>query len=87
MDKSWMGLERGDTRYIQELVEFAKRNGENTHLCSCRRCLLVKGRITSKEMFAHLMHNGMMNGYNIWTSHGEMSNDPSAYMLRQQWLA
>ncbi|CAM8905160.1 unnamed protein product [Rhodiola kirilowii] len=67
MDKSWMGLGRGDSRYIQEIVdfsEFAKRNGENTHLCLCRRCLLVKGRITSKDMFVHLINNGIMNGLN-----------------------
>ncbi|CAM8973558.1 unnamed protein product [Rhodiola kirilowii] len=50
MDKSWMVLERGDQRYIQGIVEFvafAKQNGENTHLCPCRRCLLVRGRIAS----------------------------------------
>ncbi|CAM8948286.1 unnamed protein product [Rhodiola kirilowii] len=28
-----------------------------------------------------------MNGYYTWTSHGEESNDPPAYILRQQWLA
>ncbi|CAM8994370.1 unnamed protein product [Rhodiola kirilowii] len=46
MDKSWMGLQRGDQRYIKGIVEFcdfAKQNGENTHLCPCRRCLLVRG--------------------------------------------
>ncbi|CAM8999536.1 unnamed protein product [Rhodiola kirilowii] len=90
MDKSWMVLERGDQRYIQGIVEFvafAKQNGENTHLCPCRRCLLVRGRIASKEMFVHLIHYGFMNGYKTWTSHGEKSNELSAYTLRQQWVA
>ncbi|CAM8920567.1 unnamed protein product [Rhodiola kirilowii] len=90
MDKSWMGLERGDSRYIQGLVdfvEFTKQNGKNTHLCPCRKCLLVRGRISMKEMFVHLINNGMMISYNTWTSHGEKSNEPSAYQSRQGWLA
>ncbi|CAM8882891.1 unnamed protein product [Rhodiola kirilowii] len=90
MDKSWMGLERGDPRYIQGIVEFvhfAKQNGEKTHLYPCRRCLLVRGRIASKEMFVHLIIYGFMNGYNTWTSHGDKSNELLAYTLRQQWLA
>ncbi|CAM8994373.1 unnamed protein product [Rhodiola kirilowii] len=89
MDKSWMRLQRGDQRYIKGIVEFcdfAKQNGENTHLCPCRRCLLVRGRISSKEMFVHLINYGFMNGYTTWTSHGEQSNDFSATALRQQWL-
>ncbi|CAM8880464.1 unnamed protein product [Rhodiola kirilowii] len=89
MDKSWMGLERGDQRYIKGIVEFcdfAKQNGENTHLCPCRRCLLVRGRIPSKEMFVNLINYGFMNGYTTWTSHGEQSNELSAFTLRQQWL-
>ncbi|KAL9667734.1 hypothetical protein QQ045_002099 [Rhodiola kirilowii] len=60
MDKSWMGIERGDLRYIQGLVDFvdfAKQNGEKTHLCLCRKCLLVRGRISTKEMFVHLINN------------------------------
>ncbi|CAM8907761.1 unnamed protein product [Rhodiola kirilowii] len=89
MDKSWMRLQRGDQRYIKGIVEFcdfAKQNGENTHLCPCRRCLLVRGRIPSKEMFVHLINYGFMNGYTTWTSHGEQSNELSATALRQQWL-
>ncbi|CAM8960376.1 unnamed protein product [Rhodiola kirilowii] len=72
MDKSWMGLERGDSRYIQGLVdfvEFAKQIGEKTHLCPCRKCLLVRGRISTNEMVVHLINNGMMNSYITWTSH------------------
>ncbi|CAM8978244.1 unnamed protein product [Rhodiola kirilowii] len=90
MDKSWMRLERSDTRYIQgivDFVEFAKQNGGNSHICPWRRCLMIRRRITTKEMFIHLINNDMMNGYNIWTSHGEESTEPSPYMLRQQWLA
>ncbi|KAL9672488.1 hypothetical protein QQ045_028739 [Rhodiola kirilowii] len=89
MDKSWMGLERGDSRYIQgyvDFVEFAKQTGEKTHLCPCRKCLLVRGRISTNEMVFHLINNGMMNSYNTWTSHGERSIEPSAYQLRQEWL-
>ncbi|CAM8921003.1 unnamed protein product [Rhodiola kirilowii] len=89
MDKSWMWLEKGDSRYIQGLVDFvnfAKQNGENTHLYPCRKCLLVRGRISTNEMVVHLINNGMMNSYNTWTSHGEKSNEPSAYQLRQEWL-
>ncbi|KAL9666521.1 hypothetical protein QQ045_000855 [Rhodiola kirilowii] len=89
MDKSWMGLEMGDSRYIQGLVDFvafAKQNGENTHLCPCRQCLLIRGRISTNEMVVHLINNGMMNSYNTWTSHGERSIEPSAYQLRQEWL-
>ncbi|CAM8913715.1 unnamed protein product [Rhodiola kirilowii] len=89
MDKSWMGSERGTTRYIQGVIdfaEFAKRSGEDTHVCPCRRCLMIRDRITSKEMFVHLINNGMMNGYYTWTSHGEESSELSAYMLRQQWI-
>ncbi|CAM8956878.1 unnamed protein product [Rhodiola kirilowii] len=90
MDKSWMKLDRGDPCYIEgivDFVEFAKQNGENTQLCPCRRCLLVRGRITSNEMFIHLINYGMMKEYNTWISHGEKSYEPSPYMLRQQWLA
>ncbi|CAM8914149.1 unnamed protein product [Rhodiola kirilowii] len=89
MDKTWMGLERSDTRYIQginDFVEFAKQNGGNSHKCPCRRCLMIRGRITTNEMVIHLINNGMMNGYHTWTSHGEESTEPSSYMLRQQWL-
>ncbi|CAM8956312.1 unnamed protein product [Rhodiola kirilowii] len=89
MDKSWIGLERGDSRYIQGLidfVEFAKQIGEKTHLCPCRKCLLVRGRISTNEMVVHLINNGMMNSYTTWTSHGERSIKPSAYQLRLQWL-
>ncbi|KAL9659045.1 hypothetical protein QQ045_018610 [Rhodiola kirilowii] len=73
MDKSWIELERGDSRYIQGLidfVEFAKQTGEKTHLCPCRKCLLVRGRISTNEMVVHLINNGMMNSYTTWTSHG-----------------
>ncbi|CAM8934566.1 unnamed protein product [Rhodiola kirilowii] len=90
MDKSWMRSERGTTHYIKgviEFVEFAKQSGEDTHVCQCRRCLMIRDRITSKDMFVHLINYGMMNGYNTWTAHGEESSEPSAYMLRQQWLA
>ncbi|CAM8931598.1 unnamed protein product [Rhodiola kirilowii] len=86
MDKSWMGLKRIDTRYIQgidEFVKFAKQNGGNSHICPCRRCLMIRGRITTKEMFVHLINNGMMNEYHTWTSHGEESTEPSPYMMRQ----
>ncbi|CAM8895538.1 unnamed protein product [Rhodiola kirilowii] len=89
MDKIWMWLERGDSYYIQGLVdfvEFAKQTGEKTHLCPCRKCLLVRGRISTNEMVVHLINNGMMNSYNTWTSHGERSIEPSAYQLRQEWL-
>ncbi|KAL9666696.1 hypothetical protein QQ045_001032 [Rhodiola kirilowii] len=89
MDKSWIELERGDSRYIQGLidfVEFAKQTGEKTHLCPCRKCLLVRGRISTNEMVVHLINNGMMNSYTTWTSHGERSIEPSAYQLRQEWL-
>ncbi|KAL9665874.1 hypothetical protein QQ045_000195 [Rhodiola kirilowii] len=89
MDKSWMRLERGDSCYIQRLVdfvEFAKQIGEKTHLCPCRKYLLVRGRISTNEMVVHLINNGMMNSYNTWTSHDERSIDPSAYQLRQEWL-
>ncbi|CAM8979379.1 unnamed protein product [Rhodiola kirilowii] len=89
MDKSWIELERGDSRYIQGLidfVEFAKQIGEKTHLCPCRKCLLVRGRIFTNEMVVHLINNGMMNSYTTWTSHGERSIEPSAYQLRQEWL-
>ncbi|CAM8990029.1 unnamed protein product [Rhodiola kirilowii] len=89
MDKTWMGLERSDAQYIQgivEFVEFAKQNGGNSHICPCRRCLIIRGRITTKKMFIHLINNGMMNRYHTWTSHGEDSAKPSQYMLRQQWL-
>ncbi|CAM8877247.1 unnamed protein product [Rhodiola kirilowii] len=90
MDKSWMGLERSDTRYIQgidDFVKFAKQNGGNSHIWPCRRCLMIRGRITTKEMFVHLINNGMMKGYNTWTSHGEDSNEPSPFMMRKQWIA
>ncbi|CAM8996507.1 unnamed protein product [Rhodiola kirilowii] len=90
MDKTWMELERSDTRYIRgivQFVDFAKQNGGTSHICPCRKCLLIRGRITTKEMFIHLINNGMMNGYHTWTSHGEESAEPSPYMLRQQWLA
>ncbi|CAM8917182.1 unnamed protein product [Rhodiola kirilowii] len=90
MYKTWMGLERGDPHYIQgivEFVDFAKQNGEYTHLCPCRRCLLARGRMASKEMFVHIINYGFMNGYNTWTSHGEKSNKLSSYTLRQQLLA
>ncbi|CAM8895655.1 unnamed protein product [Rhodiola kirilowii] len=90
MDTSWIGSERGTTRYIQgvtDFVEFAKQSGEDTHVCPCRRCLMIRDRITSKEMFVHLINNGMMNDYYTWTSDGEERSEPSAYMLRQQWLA
>ncbi|CAM8977959.1 unnamed protein product [Rhodiola kirilowii] len=86
MNKTWMVLERSDTRCIQgidDFVEFAKQNGGNLHICPCRRCLMIRGRITTKEMFIHLINNGM-NGYHTWTSHGEESTEPSPYMLRQQ---
>ncbi|CAM8989959.1 unnamed protein product [Rhodiola kirilowii] len=70
MDKIWMGLERGDSRYIQGLVdfvEFAKQTGEKTHLCPFRKCLLVRGRISTNKMVFHLINNGMINSYNTWT--------------------
>ncbi|CAM8950042.1 unnamed protein product [Rhodiola kirilowii] len=81
MDKSWMGSER-DTSGVVDFVEFAKQSGEDTHVCPCRKCLMIRDKITSKEMFVHLIKNGMMNGYYTWTSHGEESSLPSAYMLR-----
>ncbi|CAM8951129.1 unnamed protein product [Rhodiola kirilowii] len=90
MDKSWMELERGDSRYIQgimDFVQFAKGRGETVHVCPCRKCLLIRGSITTKEMFVHLINNGIMNGYYTWTSHGEECNDSPAHVLRQEWLA
>ncbi|KAL9680596.1 hypothetical protein QQ045_018477 [Rhodiola kirilowii] len=90
MDKSWLELDRGDSRYVQgrvDFVEFTKQNGENTQVCPCKRCLLVKGRLSLKKMFVHLINYGMMKGYKTWTSHGGNSNEPLPYMLRQQWLA
>ncbi|CAM8986262.1 unnamed protein product [Rhodiola kirilowii] len=90
MDKSWLELDTGDSRYVRGLVdfvEFAKQNGENTQVCPCKRCLLVKGRLSLNNMFVHLINYSMMKGYKTWTSHGENINEPSPYMLRQQWLA
>ncbi|CAM8972834.1 unnamed protein product [Rhodiola kirilowii] len=90
MDKSWMGLERGDSLYIQgimDFVQFAKRRGETVHVCPCRKCLMIRGSIKMKEMFCHLINNGMMNGYYTWTSHGEECNDPPTHVFRQEWLA
>ncbi|CAM8997024.1 unnamed protein product [Rhodiola kirilowii] len=90
MDKSWMGLERGDSRYIQgimDFVQFAKGRGETIHVCPCRKCLMIRGSIKTKEMFCHLINNGIMNGYYTWTSHAEECNDPPAHVLRQEWLA
>ncbi|CAM8920468.1 unnamed protein product [Rhodiola kirilowii] len=90
MDKTWIELQRSDTRYIRgivQFVDFAKQNGATSHICPCRKCLMIRGRITTKEMFIHLINNVMMNGYHTWTSHGEDSAEPSPYMLRQQWLA
>ncbi|KAL9679597.1 hypothetical protein QQ045_017463 [Rhodiola kirilowii] len=52
MDKSWMGSERGTSRYIEgfiDFVEFAKRSEEDTD------------RITSKKMFIHLINNGSLD--------------------------
>ncbi|CAM8885215.1 unnamed protein product [Rhodiola kirilowii] len=90
MDNSWLELDRGESRYVQGLfdfVEFAKQHGENTQVCPCKRCLLVKGRLSLREMFIHLINYGMMKGYKTWTSHGEKSNEPLPYILSQQWLA
>ncbi|CAM8934203.1 unnamed protein product [Rhodiola kirilowii] len=90
MDKSWLELDRGDSCYVRGLVdfvEFAKQNGGKTQVCPCKMCLLVKGRLSLREMFIHLINYGMMKGYKTWTSHGEKSNKPLRYMLRQQWLA
>ncbi|KAL9669519.1 hypothetical protein QQ045_007066 [Rhodiola kirilowii] len=90
MDKSWMGLERGDSRYIQgimDFVQFSKGRGETIHVCPCRKCLMIRGSIKMKEMFCHLINNGIMNGYYTWTSHAEECNYPPAHVLRQEWLA
>ncbi|CAM8908189.1 unnamed protein product [Rhodiola kirilowii] len=90
MDKRWMGLERGDSQYIQgimDFVQFAMGRGETTHVCPCRKCLMIRGSIKTKQMFVHLINNGMMNGYFTWTSHCEESIDPPEYILRQEWLA
>ncbi|CAM8883580.1 unnamed protein product [Rhodiola kirilowii] len=87
MDKSWLELDRGDSQYVRGLVdfvEFAMQNGEDTQVCPCKRCLLVKGRLSLKNMLVHLINYGMMKGYKTWTSHDENSNEPSPYMLRQQ---
>ncbi|CAM8989884.1 unnamed protein product [Rhodiola kirilowii] len=92
MDKSWIGLERCDERYIRgigDFIEFVKHNKlEALHLCPCRRCKLHNRirLVTLDEMHGHLILNGMMRDYVTWTSHGEVSSGPSVYMLRQQYV-
>ncbi|CAM8883118.1 unnamed protein product [Rhodiola kirilowii] len=75
MDKSWLQLQRCETRYyegIDNFVEFVKQNKEElTYPCPCRKCKLHKGGTTSGEMHKHLIVNGMMSDYTTWLLHGE----------------
>ncbi|CAM8978147.1 unnamed protein product [Rhodiola kirilowii] len=85
MDKSWMKLKRYDPHYfdgINNFIAFVRPNRpEITYLCPCRCCRLHHIKLTLDEMYAHLIHNGMMPDYTTWTSHGEVRSGPSIYML------
>ena len=91
-DKSWMQLNRGDYRYydgIMAFCNFALKNCDKEpklFKCPCTTCGLQWLPLSVGDMLAHLLNNGFMSGYTIWTEHGERADVPSIYDQRQQIL-
>lgn len=75
MDKSWITLSRVDQRYfegIESFIKFVRQNGNGpTHPCPCNTCKGSGHLIRLGEMRQHLLRNGMMETYTVWTMHGE----------------
>ena len=93
MDKSWIGLSRGDPRYLDGIRNFCNfasehckfpKNVKKLFKCPCQTCLLQWQRLSLEDMHTHLRWNGFMSGYTTWIEHGESLDIPSLYDRRQQ---
>ncbi|KAM7462582.1 hypothetical protein LguiA_030703 [Lonicera macranthoides] len=92
MDKAWMRCYKGTDAFINgvlEFIKFARENANSTtglYRCPCNSCPNQKTRLNENEMYYHLIRNGKMEDYIVWVHHGEVSNTPSAWDIRQGYL-
>ncbi|XP_073057930.1 uncharacterized protein [Primulina eburnea] len=75
MEKAWMDYPHGSLEYRVGVLHFLRyafdhTNDEDTKPCPCRKCInsLNHDRQTVHE---HLLINGILRDYRIWSFHGE----------------
>jgi len=77
MDRSWITASRISDEYengVEEFLQFAKRNGigvNNKYYCPCVNCVNVI-RQDIELIQEHVLCDGFLKSYTIWTWHGEV---------------
>jgi len=77
MDRSWITASRMSDEYekgVEKFLQFAKRNEagvNNKYFCPCVNCLNVK-RQDIELIREHVLCDGFLKSYTIWTWHGEV---------------
>ena len=76
MNRQWMYGDRHTSEYIKgvhNFLEVAEANKQNGFMCCpCPTCGNTKSYSDQKILHTHLLYNGFMPHYNVWTKHGEI---------------
>jgi len=84
MDRDWINLPRISTEYeneVEEFIKFAQRYGgrsddEVKFRCPCVNCL-NRRKLNATQVREHLICDGFLRSYTIWTWHDELIHIPT----------
>ncbi|KAH7852426.1 hypothetical protein Vadar_024673 [Vaccinium darrowii] len=85
MDKDWVHFDRSTDKYMHAALNFVEMTNRNTGnlekiLCPCKCCRNLTHH-TGKDVYEHLVINGMDHIYTTWFHHGE---EPTAAQKPKQ---
>ena len=92
MDRYWINLPRISIEYeneVEEFIKFAQRyegrnDDEVKFRCPCVNCLNER-KLNATQVREHLICDGFLRSYTIWTWHGELIHIPT--VSRTEYLA
>ena len=84
MDRDWIYLPRISVEYekgVEEFIQFAQRyegrsDDEVKFRCPCVNCLNAR-KLNATAIREHLICDGFLPSYTIWTWHGELIDFPT----------
>ena len=92
MDRDWINLPRISAECeneVEEFIKFAQRyegrsDDEVKFICPCVNCLNGR-KLNATQVREHLICDGFLRSYTIWTWHGELIHIPAIY--RTEYIA
>ena len=90
MDQDWINLPRISVEYengVEEFIQFAQHyedrsDDEVNFRCPCVNCLNER-KLNATQVREHLICDGFLRSYTIWTCHGELIDFPTIARTKQ----